>query len=126
MLIVDLLNKLLLVLKKTASAHKKKLIATSILCIGYLLARRYLQTHHIIKVTMFFIMFWKKVIQLLPLPEFRDYRQRSSVFQYQNETPIVSLPEMMNLNNILRKIKVTTQLNKILAANSTQLPAIDK
>ena len=74
MLIVDLLNKLLLALKNTASTHKKKLIATSILCIGYSLARKYLKTHHIIKVAMFFIMFWKKVIQILPLPEFRDYR----------------------------------------------------
>lgn len=83
MWITTLLEKLLLLMKRITSTHKKKLITAAILFLGLSVAKKKLKTHHIISTVMFFIKFWSNVLNMLPMPKFREYRENLSTFKYQ-------------------------------------------
>ncbi len=74
-MVLQLLKKLASSLTKTASNHKKKLIATAILIIGFEIARRKIKTQTIISIVMFFLKFWTKVMDYLPIPVDPNFRQ---------------------------------------------------
>lgn len=73
-MIKSLLSKLVSALASTASRHKKKLIAVAILIIGFQIARRKIKTQYIVSIVMFFVKFWGKMMEILPLPAFPNYR----------------------------------------------------
>lgn len=70
-----MLTRLAGALKQTASAHKKKLIALAILVIGFKIARRTIKTESVISIVMFFLKIWSKIMEILPTPEFANFRQ---------------------------------------------------
>jgi hypothetical protein len=73
-MVLALLKKLITSISNTASQHKKKLIAAAILVIGFEIARRKIKTQTIISIVMFFLKFWTKVMEYLPIPTDPNFR----------------------------------------------------
>lgn len=75
MKVLKLLGRLIGALGRTASAHKKKIIALAILVIGYQIVRRKIKSENVISVVMFFFKLWSKVMELLPTSDYANFRQ---------------------------------------------------
>lgn len=75
MKVLKLLGRLIGALGRTASAHKKKIIALAILVIGYQIVRRKIKSENVISAVMFFFKLWSKVMELLPTPDYANFRQ---------------------------------------------------
>lgn len=104
----SILKTILEKLKTTSLNHKKKLIALTILiAVGYL-AKKKLKLNHLISLMMFCFKIFSKIFGYLPLPTFSNYRP-TLPFKYQPQTFHESLPKVMNVESIMKKIKVLSQ-----------------
>lgn len=100
-----ILKTILEKLKTTSLNHKKKLIALTILIAAGYLAKKKLKLNHIVSLVMFCFKIFSKILGYLPLPTFSNYRTMLP-FKYQPQTFHEFLPKVMNVENIMKKIKV--------------------